>query len=329
MDKPMRKTHCTDVVTLRTSSSDGAPRISVVIPVYNRRETIKAAIHSVLSQTFNDFELIVVDDGSTDETLSEVMSISDTRITVLQQSNNGPSSARNVGVMHSKAPILAFHDSDDIWLPNKLERQIECFSTESTVASYCGMIVLNGSRKNDHGTKLIPENYFPRGNIVCPLLKSNFISTQTLLVRRETFFDSGLFDVKLRALEDWDLALRLSALGEVEPVCDHLVLQRFSSNSLSLDEQQWAKDHQTILHKHSEILRLHPKGAERQWQIVAGRHRKVGSSKEAKAALLEGMKYGNLDFRFASLYLLSTLPVIKISAFSIIFKKLIRRESSE
>lgn len=325
----MRQAPSTNVITLKTSSLDETPSISVVIPVYNRRETVRAAIQSVLSQTFDDLELIVVDDGSTDETLTEVMSINDTRITVLQQSNNGPSSARNVGALHSKAPIVAFQDSDDIWLQNKLERQIECFSADSTVASYCGMIILTDSGKNDQDTRLLPASNFPRGNILSQLLKSNFISTQTLLVRREALFDSGMFDVDLRALEDWELALRLSVIGEFEPVCDHLVLQRFSPNSLSHDEHQWANDHRKILHKHREILKMHPKGAERQWQIVAGRHRKIGARQEAKAALLEGLKYGNFDFRFASLYLLTILPMDSIRKLFKSFSGIIRRQSDE
>src|SRR5712692_4293853 len=129
---------------------DSSPTVSVVIPVYNGERYLAEAISSVLDQTYKNFELIVVDDGSTDQSAAVVRSFTDDRIRYLYQSNGGASKARNLGVAASRGTVIAFLDSDDVWLPHKLERQIDCLASHKDVgAVYCWYEVLepDGSRR--------------------------------------------------------------------------------------------------------------------------------------------------------------------------------------
>lgn len=183
------------------------PRVSVIIPTFNRSEKVVRAVSSVLTQSFKDFEIIVVDDGSTDNTheaLSEYMS----KIHYIQHPDNmGVSAARNRGITSSIAPWIAFLDSDDYWLKEKLSVQMEFVDQNPhTVACQTEEIwIKNGRRVNPK-----KRHKKPSGNIYAQSLKLCLVSPSSVIIKRSLFEEVGLFDETLPAAEDFDLWLRIS-----------------------------------------------------------------------------------------------------------------------
>ena len=199
-----------------------APQVSVVIPAYNRAATIAAAIESVLRQTWGDFELIVVDDGSTDGTLAAAAEVEDPRVRLVANPRNmGAAGARNTGVAEARGTWVAFQDSDDEWLPGKLEKQMARLAANPDfVGAYCGLLTVGGlDARPGERTELryVPDPSVKpaEGDILEPLLERNMISTQTLVVRRDIFLALGCFDEATTPIEDWDFALRLAHRGSI------------------------------------------------------------------------------------------------------------------
>ncbi len=190
------------------------PYVSVILPTYNRATELGNAMQSVLDQTYENLELIVVSDGSTDETEQVVNGFSDTRVRFIQsEKNGGLAYARNLGIREAQYDLLAFHDDDDLWKPEKLEDQVrELLQSDlSTGFCYCEMSYIMMDGKTVH---IVPRREInmvrKRGYLYPELLRRNIIGGPTLLVRRECLEDVGLFDESLAIFEDWDMVLRLS-----------------------------------------------------------------------------------------------------------------------
>ena len=190
------------------------PLISVIIPSYNRSHCVCDAILSVMSQTFTDYEIIVIDDGSTDNT-KEALQPYLSKIAYIFQENKGVSAARNTGIRAAKGKWIAFLDSDDEWLPGKLEQQVKDVSQYPDAVLSCSNISFEGKTgmvsidflktcRNfvSHQVEFIQE----------PLFKS-YAFTSTVLARRDAIHEVGLFDEELSIHEDSDLFYRLSLLG--------------------------------------------------------------------------------------------------------------------
>ncbi len=199
-----------------------SPAVSVIIPTYNRGWILKEAIDSVLDQDYTDFELIVVDDGSTDDTV-EILDAYGFDVIVLKQNNQGVSAARNRGIEASRAQFIAFLDSDDIWLPQKLTRQVEFFATHSD-ALICQteeIWIRNGMRVNPK-----KRHQKPFGEIFEPSLTLCLVSPSAVMIRRTLFDAVGLFDESLPACEDYDLWLRVSCRYPVYLIDEPLIIKR-------------------------------------------------------------------------------------------------------
>jgi glycosyltransferase involved in cell wall biosynthesis len=202
---------------------DTSPTVSVVIPVYNGERYLAEAITSVLDQTYKSFELIVVDDGSTDKSAAVVRSFTDDRIRYLYQSNGGASKARNLGVAASRGTVIAFLDSDDAWLPRKLERQVDYLASYKEVgAVYCWYEVLepNGSRRAcSLSVGHDPWEIIKTG---CGLLPS------ATTFRKEVLQKVGGFDEAFLGSEyqDLELSLRLSEITRFACLPEILLLYR-------------------------------------------------------------------------------------------------------
>lgn len=182
------------------------PFFSVIIPVYNRHEQVKRAIDSVLAQTFSDYELIVVDDGSTDPT-PEIESLYSGRLRYRRQPNLGVSAARNCGIRHSQAAHITFLDSDDEWNPRKLEFHKNFIENNpQTRIHQCDDIwVRNGRRVN------MPLRYRKAGgDLFYRSLEICAISPSSVCMESGLFGTCGLFDEKMPACEDYDLWLRIT-----------------------------------------------------------------------------------------------------------------------
>lgn len=181
--------------------------VSVIIPTYNRAQKVSRAITSVLDQTFKDVEVIVIDDGSVDET-TDVLAEFRANINVIRHpENRGVSAARNSGIRASQSPFIAFLDSDDYWLPEKLETQMQFFRDhpDAVACQPEEMWVRNGRRVNPWKKHLKPS-----GDIFERSLKLCVVSPSAVMIRRGLFDEVGLFDEDFPVCEDYDLWLRIS-----------------------------------------------------------------------------------------------------------------------
>jgi glycosyltransferase involved in cell wall biosynthesis len=198
------------------------PWFSVVVPSYNAEAYIGASVSSVLAQTYDRWDLTVVDDGSTDATLEAIRAFGD-RVRLLKQKHAGPSEARNLAIRSSQGDWIAFLDSDDVWEPTKLARQAELVRQRPDVV----LVGTDYSRSEHPGSSFRGElaGYPWRRGVptVLGLLKGNYLHTSSLVVRRAALDRSGLFDPDIYGVEDLDLWVRLAELGSVECIEEVLV----------------------------------------------------------------------------------------------------------
>jgi glycosyltransferase involved in cell wall biosynthesis len=198
------------------------PLVTVIIPTYNRGWIVPEAIDSVLDQDFSDYELIVVDDGSNDNT-REILSAYGKGITVLQQSNKGVSAARNSGIAAASGRLIAFLDSDDLWLPGKLSTQVKFFeeNTDAVINQTQEIWIRNGQRVN-------PKNRHHKfsGMIFERSLALCLVSPSAVMIKKSLFDTVGVFDEDLPACEDYDLWLRISCRYSVHLIDIALIIKR-------------------------------------------------------------------------------------------------------
>ncbi len=213
--------------------------VSVIIPVYNGANFINAAIESVLMQTYQDFEIIVIDDGSVDSTKKEVFKFIDQGAPVKYffQKNAGQASARNLGIHHSLGQFIAFLDADDTWRPRKLEMQLPLFNLDPQI----GLVYCNAIRKsaveNDDClySKIIAMH---RGRVFNFLLQGNFIVASSVILKKAVFDRAGMFNEAswLRSAEDYDLWLRIAQFYHFDyseiPLVDYNYNQKIISSTL-------------------------------------------------------------------------------------------------
>ena len=211
--------------------------VSVIIPTFNRWPMVGEAVDSVLAQTAADYELIVVDDGSTDETPLRLRDCG-ARLTVLTQSRRGVAAARNAGVRHATGSCLAFLDSDDLWHPGKLERQLD-FMEGNPGAEICQtdeIWIRNGVRVNPRH-----RHRKPSGDIFRASLELCLVSPSAVMMRRELFERAGGFDESLPVCEDYDLWLRISKDTRIPLIPEALVTRR-GGHADQLSRSTWGFD---------------------------------------------------------------------------------------
>ena len=205
------------------------PLVSVVIPTYNRANTICRAIESTLGQTYENIELIIVDDGSTDDTHAKLAGYGK-RIRVIKQNNAGPSVARNRGIEISTGEILTFLDSDDLWMPTKIERQVAILEQveKSVPCCLCNTIIRNSN--GDERLSFDLARVYPRYDEGVWMNATEILSTrcifftQAVAIRRETLQKVGGFNESLLVMEDHEMALKLSLEGPWAYIQEPLVI---------------------------------------------------------------------------------------------------------
>jgi len=218
------------------------PRVSVVIPAFNRWRLLAEAIDSVLAQSYRDFELIVVDDGSTDATASELAKLA-SRLQFFVTERRGVSAARNLGVSQSRGHYIAFLDSDDLWLNSKLERQTR-FMDEHPEFHICQtdeIWIRNGVRVNPRAV-----HQKPTGDIFSRSLKLCLVSPSAVMMTKALFDRTGGFDEAFPVCEDYDLWLRISAQHQVPLIPDRLTIKR-GGHADQLSRSIWGMDRYRIL----------------------------------------------------------------------------------
>lgn len=191
------------------------PEVSVIIPAYNCEKFIKETIGSALSQTYQNFELIIIDDGSRDNTKKIVENFNDSRIVYIYQGNSGVSVARNNGILKAKGKYIALLDHDDLWLPEKLEKQILLFDFNNKVGIvYSDSYLINSKGKIIGSIFQYSRPY--RGNVLPQLFLDNFIPCLTTVIRRDVFEKIGFFNPKFSICEEYDLFLRIAEKYEMD-----------------------------------------------------------------------------------------------------------------
>lgn len=188
--------------------------VSVIIPLYNKAPYIKRALRSVLAQTFGDFEVVVVDDGSTDGGGKVVEGISDDRVRLLRQENAGVSAARNAGIKAAKGKWIAFLDADDEWMPEKLELQTQAISSHHDVIWVASGYIRAGDKEAELPQEDFLNEWFEDDYLIAdallPLAAGRFFWLGTVMVRRDVLLEFGGFDRSLRIGEELNLWLKLA-----------------------------------------------------------------------------------------------------------------------
>lgn len=293
------------------------PSISVVIPAYNRENSIETAIRSTLTQTLPPSEVVVVDDGSKDQTAARVEAYGDPRVRLVRQENGGISAARNTGIREARSTWIAFQDSDDEWLPKKLERQFEALAAApDSVACYCGMLIVGTADASEPGAGRTEATYHPpsslklvSGRILPTLMRDNPISTQTLVSKRETLIRLGLFDTALKSLVDWDLAIRLASSGDIEFVDEPLAIQHFSQNSITRDTEKRVQSWIHMLEKYRALFEADRPAHLHHVRRIAGTLRKLGRHQEASKWYAEARKLDPMGANTALLWLMNKASI--------------------
>lgn len=253
------------------SGETDLPAISIIMPCYNGAQTIRDSISSVQAQTLSDWELIVVDDGSKDESADVVRSIDDSRVRLVTQSNGGSANARNHGLRQARGRYLAFLDADDTWDPSFLDKMLTALDPhEDAVLAYCGW--QNLGVEGGRGNPFIPPDYDPLDRAEV-LLGGCRWPIHGVLVKRDAVSEVGGFDEGLQASVDYDLWLRIASRGRLILVPEVLAYyQHHEGEQITKNKLRVALNHhraqQKFLHENpATVARL---GKQRVRELVVG-----------------------------------------------------------
>lgn len=215
--------------------------VSVVVPVYNSEEDIFTTLQSVFDQTYSNLEIVVVDDGSTDDSLAILRRLGD-RIVLVSQKNGGAAAARNRGAREASGKWIAFLDADDVWAPDKIEAQMNSMGDACWSYTDCVFAggVNDGRRDSEFSEKL-------SGMIFDKLILSNFIGTSSVLVCRDVYLASGGFDESLCSIEDWELWLRLAKEHPITYLDQPTVRYRVRPGSMSRSSRRNLPNHLKVI----------------------------------------------------------------------------------
>lgn len=211
------------------------PKVSVIIPTYNAGQYIKDAIKSALNQTYKNIEIIVVDDGSIDDT-GEV--VKNYEIKYLRKANGGPASARNVGIKEARGEYIAFLDADDLWLPEKLQEQIDFAANNKSMGLVHSDVITKYSNGETKIKRKGKDNYCR--NEFYNLFMGNFITNSSVLAPKRHFEVFGSFDESpdLIANEDYDMWLRIASKHDIAYINKPLVVYRIHDQGISRDPKR-------------------------------------------------------------------------------------------
>ena len=230
------------------SPGPATPAVSVVIPAYNAARVLGEALRSVFAQTFRDFEVLVIDDGSTDGTAGVAAHYGD-RVRLLRQANAGPGAARNAGVAASRAPLIAFLDADDVWLPDKLALQARYFAAyPETGLLHTATVAAGNTRASAAPAGMHPPA--PPSSVFCDLFHTDYdINTLTVMVRRDVVVEAGGFDERREVhVEDWDLWLRIAAAHKVGYLSEPTAVRR-PGGGMSSDVEKTFRGQAEVIRK--------------------------------------------------------------------------------
>lgn len=283
------------------------PTVSVIIPTCNRPELVKKAIRSVLNQTYQDFEIIVVDDGIKKRAEEAVKSFTDQRIRYIKHNQNrGGAAARNTGIRAAQGEFIAFLDDDDQWLPEKLEIQMEEFINTPAEVGFCFTAV---TQKRDEGdsSSQVPSGVVDYYEQALRTFKG--ILTSSLIIKKQAFDKVGLFDENFPSHQEAELMIRLSreykGLGINKPLVVMIVFSKHQSVGKNLDNRIAGREQ--ILEKHFAKFRKRPQILAKHYFQLALFYRDNGQYKNARRVFRQAWRT-KFSFRYFLHYLLSFWP---------------------
>ena len=235
------------------------PKISIIIPTYNSSLFIKRTIQSVINQTYTDWELLIIDDQSTDNTVELINEYvkQDKRIKLLKtaQNSGGPATPKNIGIENAVGKYVAFLDHDDEWLPEKLEKQLKVFETSNNNKLGLVSCFIN-IRNNNDGKIISKQRGLYKKNALNMLLQYNFLITSScIMTKREIFKKIGLFDNKFKVSDDWDMWLRiLKSDYELDYTPECLVNYFVHEQNLSSNREKEIEEFKRLFNKNNNGL---------------------------------------------------------------------------
>ena len=228
-------------------------KISVILTTYNgsSRGYLSSAIESVLTQSYQNFELLIIDDGSTDNTKKTCSSyLENDRIRYLYQENTGLAGARNTGIRASSGEFLCFLDDDDVWKPEKLQKQLEFIQNRLSGVNNWGLIFTWLELIDEQGEVISYRGHHQEGRLYRNLLFGNTVDApSSVLIRREVFDNVGLFDESFENCQDWDMWLRISKEYMIFPVKEYLVQHREHRDRISFDNEKIFRYENAVIDK--------------------------------------------------------------------------------
>lgn len=225
--------------------------VTVIIPSYNRADKLLVAVNSVLAQTWKDLEVIVVDDGSSDNTKEILSTINDQRLRYVYQDNAGACAARNRGITLAQGEYIAFHDSDDVWHTDKLQKQMEVFKNNDVDLVFCKLRKIFSDDKC-----ILSPSRVDAGRLV-PVKTLIGIGTQTVVAKRKVF-EEFQFDTSFPRLQEFELLYRIIQKYSLYCLNEGLVDYYISDDSISADPTKMYRACALILEKHPEIAERYP-----------------------------------------------------------------------
>lgn len=301
-----------------------SPTVSVIIPTYNGRNYVCQAIDSVLDQTYTDYEILVIDDGS-DEDITPLLAKYGDRVQYFYKSNSGPADTRNFGLKRSKGKYISFLDHDDLWHPDKLKVQAEILDHNPD----CSLVYCYPSLIDADGRKIPSErpSHFPSGRVFLDFLRRNRITTfSASLIRRDIFDVVGLLDDSpcVTICEDYDLWLRIADVSEVLFTPEDLVLYRVHPGNLVRNYDTNLNSHLYVLNKAlaasatlkklpgkevAKIKREHLYNKLLQFAFV--HYYKTGDSRKARDLFSKSLLAKPYDLKPVPYLILSCLPPVR------------------
>lgn len=282
-----------------------SPLVSVIIPAYNVSRTLTATVQSVFEQTLQDFEIIIVDDGSKDNTLevAQLIAEKDSRVKAMAQANGGASSARNTAIRAAQGKYIALLDADDLWVPHKLERQLEILENGKEVYA-----VQSGAFFVDDNLELIsvrPCSETKDALLETLLFQNMPNNMSTLVIKREMFEKMGYFDTELEILEEWDMAIKVARNCNLVSIEEPLSLYRVHAGNRSRNLDIHIKPGHKVLERlfSDSSLPAHIKAKRRLiyshfYTMLSGGALKIGKTGEAFKWALKSLSYHPSSLRY-------------------------------
>jgi glycosyltransferase involved in cell wall biosynthesis len=299
------------------------PKVSVILPCYNGAQWIDAAVRSVLCQTYKDLELIVVDDGSTDNSKDIVLSHSqDDRLRYIHQRNRGFSAANNTGLKESEGEFIGFIGQDDLWMPNKLRCQVEYLERHKRVdLVHSDLYHIDSSGRTIKRRNPRIPRFSSNSEYVKELFLRNFLCFQTVLVRRECFNEVGSFDERMIVCSDHDLWLRMAGKFKMAYIKKPLVKKRYHPKQLMKVRKEAAIKDEFLLTKKAvaqyPFLERYIKRKMAELYYVWGvALLEKGNKKSAREKFLQAIKYHPWKLKAVAIYCAPTLYKIVLDHYA-------------